>query len=258
MKKSMIGAGALVMALLVTSGADAQQKQTQPPDQPNPKEAGAQQKQPRASAQPKAQGENTVWRMDKLINDGKDDSAAVKKVPAAADEKNFLLPLGNGECVIGTYKRIPGKQFKGFDAVGTSGPGKGMRFQGIYQVKGDTLELCFAPAGKARPTEFTAKKGSGNRLVVLKRIPAAQLAKRPGPIGAKDAEKIGPAAIALVPELAADLGAEAAGAGVGAGVGAAILDLISAGLGKALNAAGNPGNPAPGAAPRAAGQQKGM
>jgi uncharacterized protein (TIGR03067 family) len=241
MKKSMIGAGALVMALLVTSGADAQQKQPQPP------------------ARPKAQGAVTVWRMDKLINDGKDDSAAVKKVPAAADEKNFVLPLGNGECVIGTYKRIPGKQFKGFDAVGTSGPGKGLRFQGIYQVKGDTLELCFAPAGKARPTEFTAKKGSGNRLVVLKRIPAAQRAKRPGPIGAKDAEKIGPAAIALLPELAAALAiADVGGATAGLTVGGAILGAIGGAVSQALNAPGKPGNPAPGAAPRAAGQRKDM
>jgi hypothetical protein len=56
-------------------------------------------------------------------------------------------------------------------------------------VTGDTLEICFAHAGKARPTAFSARPGSGNRLLVLKRDKAVQTAKgaagRPAPLGTK-------------------------------------------------------------------------
>jgi uncharacterized protein (TIGR03067 family) len=39
----------------------------------------------------------------------------------------------------------------------------------IYELKGDTLRVCWGPLGKPRPTEFASKPGSGHSLVVLKR-----------------------------------------------------------------------------------------
>jgi uncharacterized protein (TIGR03067 family) len=39
--------------------------------------------------------------------------------------------------------------------------------QGIYFLNGDTLTICFAET--ERPTEFTATKGSGRTVLVLKR-----------------------------------------------------------------------------------------
>jgi uncharacterized protein (TIGR03067 family) len=39
----------------------------------------------------------------------------------------------------------------------------------IYALEGDTLRICMAPAGAARPKEFASKARSGNTLFVLKR-----------------------------------------------------------------------------------------
>ena len=39
----------------------------------------------------------------------------------------------------------------------------------IFELKGDTLRVCWSPVGKERPTEFASKPGTGRALVVLKR-----------------------------------------------------------------------------------------
>jgi hypothetical protein len=40
---------------------------------------------------------------------------------------------------------------------------------GIYGMKKGGLKICFAQPDKPRPTAFSAKEGSGNTLVILKR-----------------------------------------------------------------------------------------
>lgn len=41
----------------------------------------------------------------------------------------------------------------------TDGQKKGEKVHGIYELKGDTLKLCYAPADQPRPTKFEAPKG---------------------------------------------------------------------------------------------------
>jgi len=43
-------------------------------------------------------------------------------------------------------------------------------FLGIYEVKKDSRKVCLAEQGKERPTEFSAKPGSGHTLAVFKRV----------------------------------------------------------------------------------------
>ena len=40
---------------------------------------------------------------------------------------------------------------------------------GIYELKGDTLKVCFAKPGQNRPTEFTTKQGTGFLYCLYKR-----------------------------------------------------------------------------------------
>ena len=47
---------------------------------------------------------------------------------------------------------------------------KGKTMTGIYEIKGDTMRVCFAGGGKDRPTEFRTKEGSMEMLVTYKRI----------------------------------------------------------------------------------------
>ena len=67
-----------------------------------------------------------------------------------------------------TYKTDSSTSPKIIDLAG-AGPQKGMTFEGIYEVSGGELKVCFrAAAGvKERPTEFTSKDGMV--LLVLKR-----------------------------------------------------------------------------------------
>jgi uncharacterized protein (TIGR03067 family) len=69
----------------------------------------------------------------------------------------------------GTFKIDPTKKLKEIDVTFTDGPEKGTTMLGIYEIDDDTYRPCFKMMGKERPTEFTAKKGSGQGLEVLKK-----------------------------------------------------------------------------------------
>ena len=45
------------------------------------------------------------------------------------------------------------------DSLTTEGDGKGTTMLGIYELKGDTMRVCFDPQGKERSTSFTPKEG---------------------------------------------------------------------------------------------------
>jgi uncharacterized protein (TIGR03067 family) len=64
----------------------------------------------------------------------------------------------------------PTKKPKTIDYEVTGGDDKGQIELGIYTLEGDTFMDCFAPHGKDRPTEFSAKEGSGQTLIKYKRV----------------------------------------------------------------------------------------
>jgi uncharacterized protein (TIGR03067 family) len=66
----------------------------------------------------------------------------------------------------GTFTLDAAKKPRTIDAM-PKGQTQAMR--GIYEIDGKTLKLCFAPAGKDRPTDFTAKEGTGHALTVWER-----------------------------------------------------------------------------------------
>jgi uncharacterized protein (TIGR03067 family) len=43
--------------------------------------------------------------------------------------------------------------------------------RGIYELDGDVLRSCVAPAGKERPARFSGAAGTGNTLRVFRRVP---------------------------------------------------------------------------------------
>src|SRR5262245_10270879 len=70
-----------------------------------------------------------------------------------------------------TFTLDPTAKLKAIDAAYTEGPDKGKTLQGIYAIEKETWKLCYAAAGKPRPTEFSSKPGSGQLLLVFKRPP---------------------------------------------------------------------------------------
>ncbi len=62
------------------------------------------------------------------------------------------------------------KNPKTIDMEITAGAYKGVVYQGIYELDGDTLRICFAlPDRDVRPTEFSASKGTVRALSEFKR-----------------------------------------------------------------------------------------
>jgi uncharacterized protein (TIGR03067 family) len=65
----------------------------------------------------------------------------------------------------------PSKTPAEMDWVRTNGPDSGKTMLAIYEIiDNDHYRVCFAPAGKERPKEFSTKAGSGHFLHVWKRV----------------------------------------------------------------------------------------
>jgi uncharacterized protein (TIGR03067 family) len=80
------------------------------------------------------------------------------------------INLGDGKKDMGggTYRLNQVGTKRWLDATGILLPGNRERtYQGIYELKGDTLRWCVTPRPGERPTEF--RTGRGSFLLVLKR-----------------------------------------------------------------------------------------
>jgi uncharacterized protein (TIGR03067 family) len=64
----------------------------------------------------------------------------------------------------------PATKVKEIDYLYTAGLKKGVRERGIYKLDGDQLSICMAQSRQKRPEDFVSKKGTGQQLMVLKRI----------------------------------------------------------------------------------------
>jgi uncharacterized protein (TIGR03067 family) len=87
----------------------------------------------------------------------------------ALDGQKFTT-IAMGEDFAGTVELDPAKSPKTFDLLFTSGPHKGVKSLGIYELDGDTWKICLAFAGiQTRPQKFATKPGSGLALETFKR-----------------------------------------------------------------------------------------
>jgi len=67
------------------------------------------------------------------------------------------------------YTIDPSKDPKEMDWIVELDPGHPIRQPAIYKLKGDTLTIASAAAGKPRPTNFESKKGDFGGVWILKR-----------------------------------------------------------------------------------------
>lgn len=86
-------------------------------------------------------------------------------------ENNFHIVTKGGTELKGDLILNPAKTPKHIDLAHQDGPLKDKTWQGIYELKGDTLKLCYAEADseKERPTEFKTLKKSGLLVIEMKR-----------------------------------------------------------------------------------------
>jgi uncharacterized protein (TIGR03067 family) len=114
------------------------------------------------------------WQIVALeINGNKSKAEDAKKLTVVntADGRWSLRSEGN-EVSKGTSTLDPTKKPKTIDFTPTDGGGNGNKYLGIYELGENSRKLCFAPAESGRPTEFSAKTGSQNILVIFQRVKA--------------------------------------------------------------------------------------
>ena len=112
-----------------------------------------------------------TWRAATYALDGKEATAADLKdvrLVIAADGK-FKAQNAGQTFLAGAVRIDPDKKPRTMDITYTEGDLKGQTSRAIYELDGDTLRICRAAPGKARPTEFTSKPGSGLTLMTYQR-----------------------------------------------------------------------------------------
>ena len=91
--------------------------------------------------------------------------------------KSISLKLENGKYEVfvgehpdrGTCTLDSTTKPKSMSVTGTEGPNTGKTFPAIYELKGDTLRICYDLSGAKRPTEFKSVAGTKLYLVTYHR-----------------------------------------------------------------------------------------
>ena len=91
--------------------------------------------------------------------------------------KSISLKLDHGKYEVfvgvapdrGTYTLDATTKPKSMTITGTEGPNQGKTFPAIYELKGDTLRICYDLSGAKRPTEFKSIAGTRLYLVTYNR-----------------------------------------------------------------------------------------
>jgi uncharacterized protein (TIGR03067 family) len=113
-------------------------------------------------------GMQGTWNLVSAMQDGKalpEDKVKQKTIVFKGDTFRFPGSAEYATSRAGTIKLDETKTPKEMDAISTE---KEVML-GIYALEENGYKVCFAPAGKPRPTEFTSTSGSGQILQVWQR-----------------------------------------------------------------------------------------
>jgi uncharacterized protein (TIGR03067 family) len=83
----------------------------------------------------------------------------------------YSVQLGDEKPQEGTYKIDPSKMPRTIDINRTTGPDKGKKQVGIYELVANTLKICACETGNERPTDFDTSEKPGYTVLILKRVP---------------------------------------------------------------------------------------
>jgi uncharacterized protein (TIGR03067 family) len=111
-----------------------------------------------------------AWTFEFVEAGGKEVPAAgFKGMTVTFEGDRFTVKKGDEVIQVGRQKLDPSRSPRTLDVTVTEGLNKGAVMPGIYEIRGDTLKVCFDPEGKKRPTEFKGASGS-QTFVVHKRV----------------------------------------------------------------------------------------
>lgn len=109
-----------------------------------------------------------TWAVDRVEIDGKDVTESFRNISLVLANDTYTATV-NGQTDKGTVALAPATKPKAMDITGTEGPNRGKTFPCVYDLKDDTLTVCYGLDFKTRPTAFQTAKDSGTMLIVYKR-----------------------------------------------------------------------------------------
>ena len=116
-----------------------------------------------------------AWTIQTLEIGGQKMPAGTARIVVKGDR---FITSGMGAEYEGTVSIDAKKKPKALDMTFLTGPEKGNKNLGIFEVGGDTWRLCLDMTGKSRPKEFASKPGVA--LEVLRRV--GQVEKSASPV----------------------------------------------------------------------------
>jgi uncharacterized protein (TIGR03067 family) len=115
----------------------------------------------------KMQGE---WTMVSGSRDGQPiPDEFVQSLRRTISGDKFSVKREGESLSAGTFKLDASKTPKTIDLTLTEGQASGQTIQGIYELQGDTLKICYSAPGQPRPKEFSAAEGSMQTFATWKR-----------------------------------------------------------------------------------------
>lgn len=109
------------------------------------------------------------WKVVSADREGKPIKQYIGVVVAFEDDR-YTAQLPNGDKGEADVKLDTAKKPWTIDMTPHYGPNDGKLFKGICKIEGDTMTLCRGDAEKERPTEFSSKPGTGQTVIVFKRV----------------------------------------------------------------------------------------
>ena len=100
------------------------------------------------------------WQLISMERDGKKTPPEdARMITLTIQGNQFVLRKDGVTISEGTMTLDVSKKTKAVDETITAGPSKGKVFSAIYEIDEDQHRICFAPAGKERPTAFSSSNG---------------------------------------------------------------------------------------------------
>jgi len=112
------------------------------------------------------------WRVVSIeVNGTTNSSDDVRKITTEnRRDGGWRLLVDGNEIAAGTSSIDPEASPKTIDLEFTSGDSAGRTSYGIYENGKTSRRICYAEAGRPRPSDFSTSEGSGRIMAVLERV----------------------------------------------------------------------------------------
>jgi uncharacterized protein (TIGR03067 family) len=108
------------------------------------------------------------WEVTDAEIDGKKVTETFKSFELVIEAGNYTVKVGE-QLDKGTITVDSSKKLKTMDVSGTEGPNRGKTYPCIYELKEDTLTICYGLDFQTRPTDIKTSEKSQRMIIVYKR-----------------------------------------------------------------------------------------